>query len=345
MKSIFNIEFSSKTLLIGWVLNDFIPKLTISNDEGLTHVDIKDYCINPRDDVYHIYNKEASGFNISLFDIFNDKPSNTSIYIDGHLVWSYNDYISGVDVSSNYFMNSKFERGSNRVFVIYENGDFLHEKVSQIDAWDGNYFAKNKQASIAYTFCSIDDYVKNKKSISDNYAIYFASRSIIKRLIIENPSVTDDLIIPCLRTSMGKFDFHGGFHVLSNLANLNVNDDLSGSYLFKILVSISEYPSIFFSKLDKNYFVYLCSNGDFKNPNRNMIDYIYNNVDDAVVCISDDDIITYDDLINKSCLFLFNMNYVDRLYDITDESCVNIVKCLYKRGLKVRRLKYDSFNF
>ncbi len=341
----FSIDFSSKTQIIGWISEDMRDNTYLRNDKGTISY-IKEEDVVSREDVFKTIGVKAVGFQILLLDRFNDVSSDIELVINDEVVWKFSEYISNIPNSS-FLSKCQFEKGSRRVFVVYQKGDELHKLTSSLLLWNQRYFAKNLHSGISYSFCSVEEYIAQKDNVSksDN-VIYIMSRSIIKNMLIRCPDVGHQLIFPFLKSDWERLDFHGIGSVISCLGGFEKNVPFNNRKLLLTLITISTYPSLFFDKYKSGNFCYLSGElTKIKPISNDIVDKIkeFNNY--PVVIVVSREIRKISDIKLDNCVVLMNLNFINRMYDLSDLPLDIMMKKIYKRGLKVRMLVDDSFSF
>ncbi len=341
----FHIDFASDKRISGWIADINAMQWPLGLQIRLaTGVSFEVYprTITLRDDVCRELNLPldlATGFDINLLDLTNDRCYQYSLMLGDHELWTYDDFLSELDneVTLNLDIELTKEFGERQVILIYERNAWLHRQLAHIHRWRKAYFHKGYQSGISYFFSDVTELVaiKSKLLSSKNRGILIIDRSIHEIAFSSSPTLLSSwpLIILDKKIDL-KRDFNG---LLSGIAAINKMPNetlLRTSQLLKLLTSLSSYGDLFFDQKSDLY----CIHSGVPRPwmQSLMKEQIQGSCHDDVIIISEKPLKRISEIEIDSVAVFIRVSATRFLFDLIVAESLELIKGAYSRGLKVK---------
>jgi hypothetical protein len=344
---ILNVDFFSSGKVCGWTNSKILGsnEVMIKTDLGLSQ-DISESINIIRPDVnshFEFNDDEETGFNINLFDVFNNRVKNFDIYVDGYKAWSsltQLEHLEDIDIESKGERKKFFEIGGRRLIVVCKKSGTLDRISQKLNLWNRNQFNKSLNNGVAISFMNVDEFrkhnISNKLENSDN--IFMIDRSIVRDVIIINNLVASFPIIIIEKKMDLSLDYSGVLNSIFKMNGFMDKHELSAILMRTIIETITTYSNIFFAP-DKGSLLHVY--GEPSVVMMNMIREQNQSITPFNGClvISKNNIVKISDFDkNKDTIFI-NNTLLRNTFDIVNSNPVDFLKECLKRGIKVNNLK------
>lgn len=344
---IINVDFFSSGKVAGWtnakILN--CSEVTIKTNTG-EEKEITNYIDVYRQDVNNKYNYDASeptGFNINLFDLFNNRVEGFDILIDGFKVWSSSLQIEKLKSSNTLKEKRFFEVGGRRLIILYDKDSWLDKASGRLNSWNTNQFNKAMNNGVAISFMNIEELRKNIKNtdFSRSNNIFIIEREAVRESIIlsnDIPSYPVLIMEEILNTSLDYSGLLGSVMKINGYTNQTV---ITPSELREIIDSITTYCEMFF---DTEYGSLLYVSGKSSVKIAATIRTLNDEKQPFKGCIviSKSKINRLSDFNKDTDVIFINSALLRNTYDIINIKPLTFLDTCLKRGIKVKNITLDE---
>ena len=340
---IVNVDFFSSGRVAGWTNAKLIghEKIFIKSEEGVEK-DISDLILINRPDVSHEFNYEAeinTGFNINLFDLFNNRVKHFSIYVDDYEAWSSNTQLYKLEHEKNVSKKRFYEIGARRIIVIYKKDSWLDETVGRLHSWNYNQFNKSMNGGIAISFMNVNELRKNIKNraLTESNNIFLIERQAVRDSVVLSQDISTSPLIILEKHIDLSLDYCGLLNSVSFMNGFENNIKLTPYTLREMLETLVTYGELFFDA-EKGTLLYV--NGKVSKPTSDKIRLL--NQEDAIfngcIIVSRKRIKKLSDINDIDITLFVNSTLLKNVYDIVNTSSINFIENCLKRGIKVKNI-------
>jgi hypothetical protein len=338
-----NVDFFSSGKVCGWTNAIAIgsKSIIIKTASGLSK-DITESINVIRSDVNNQFNfdtNEATGFNINLFDLFNDKIKEFDIYVDGFKAWSSSKQLSKLENEVAVDTKKVFELGGRRLFIIYESGSWLDVISRKIHSWNKNQFNKALNNGVSISFINIKNYKDRVKTIdlSKSNNIFIIERAVVREAIIVNEKIAVSSILILEKNIDLSLDYHGVLNSVFSINGMHDGVKVTASLLRELIDTITTYSEMFFSSGGgTQLYVY-------GQPSEAMMKVIRNiNQEDKIfqgcIILSKEKRVRMSPFNREEDVIFMNSNLLKNTFDIINAEPEELLNVCFKRGIKVQSL-------
>jgi hypothetical protein len=340
-----NVDYFSSGKVTGWTNARLIgsSSIVIKTNTGLSQ-DISKKISAIRKDVNIAYNYNANdetGFNINLFDMFNDRVKSFDIYVDGFKAWSSKDQLDKLSRVEPIKDKMLYEVGSKRIFIIFEKNSWLDSLSGILQAWSKNQFIKNMCNGIAISFVRSDQLKEliGRTDLSKSNNIFIIERSTVRQVIIENQQTASCPIFIMEEKLDLSLDYSGVLSSIFFMNGWNDKCEVTAQILWQLIETLITYSDMFF----------------VSDPNDSLL-HIHGNISSSMMhtlrkfnsaptvfkgclIVSSKKIRRMSDF-NKGKYTLFiNSALLRNTFDIINSDPIEFLNICFKRGIKVKCIK------
>lgn len=340
-----NVDYFSSGKVIGWTNAKLIgsSSIVIKTNTGLIK-DISKKITSIRKDVNIIYNYDAdkeTGFNINLFDLFNDRVKYFDIYVDGFKAWSSKEKLDNLNKIEPIREKMQYEVGSKRIFIIFEKDSWLDNLSATLQTWSKNQFIKNMSNGIAISFVRSDQLKEliGRTDLSKSNNIFIIERSTVRQVIIENQKASVSPIFIMEERIDLSLDYSG---VLSSIFFMNEWKDkceITAQALWEIIETLVTYSEMFF--VSEPYGSLLHSHGNVSKKIMGTVRKL--NASQAVfkgcLIISSKRMRRLSDFNEEKDTIFINSTLLRNTFDAINSAPIELLNSCFKRGIKVKCIK------
>lgn len=347
--SILNIDFFSTRKITGWTT----ANIDIYNKHSIYIVDsegnrkkINDEICLVRKDVNSEFNLRddcATGFDVNLFDLFNTRPLEYSIFIDDYEAWSFREELLKLENKKSIEFTNPINNSKKQVIILYKSKSWFEKEVGKLLNWNKNVFSKDFNGGIGYSLYSENDFDKLEKNLlkSDGNNIYLIQRDIATLAITACNEITKSPIIMIEKESNLNLDFSGVASSLFWINSFGKDISFSSTVLYRIIETLTTYSDLFFPEANEECLIYI--SGEISEAEQKVI----RNLNSSTQCIPDC-VITGRMKFSKlsdynpelHSIFL-KSNLLRNSYDLIKKDKKIFLEEILRRGLKIKFLKVD----
>jgi hypothetical protein len=289
---------------------------------------------------YKLDAEQAIGFNVNLFDLFNNRIRAFDIYVDGFKAWSSSNQLAKLERGSNDQKNRFFEIGSKRIIILYDKDSWLDEISGKLHSWNINQFNKGLNNGVALSFLDLETFRQktNDMDFSNSNNIFIIDRSAVREAVVLNNIISSYPIFIMEKNIDLSLDYSG---VLSSVFYMNdfINGiEVTATVLRVIIDTITCFSELFFDS-DNGSLLYV--HGDISDAMAKVIRTI--NMEKLTfkgcIVLSKNKIVRLSDFNKDKDAIFINSTLLKNTFDIIDSDSDKFLKECLKRGIKIKSLE------
>ena len=340
-----NVDYVSSGNVIGWTNAKLIgsSSIIIKTNTGLSK-DVSEKISAIRKDVNSTYNygvDDETGFNINLFDMFNDRVKSFDIYVDGFMAWSSKEQLNKLNSVEPIKGKMQYEVGSKRIFVVFEKGSWLDNLAGRLQAWNKNQFIKNMCNGIAISFVRSEQLKElvGRTDLSKSNNIFIIERSAVRQVIIENQKTAQFPVFIMEEVLDLTFDYSGVLSSIFFMNGWNNKLQVTAQILWQLIETLITYSEMFFMSDPDNSLLHV--HGNISKPMMETLRKLNSvpTVFKGCLIVSSKKIRRMSDFNKDKDTLFINSALLRNTFDVINSDPIEFLNSCFKRGIKVKCIK------